>query len=165
MRAFCRNLTDFQMRVASASSTRSHGRSPFSRRSNSRFPFRRPPRNERMLRGCSRPVSAAMWRAYQRDNFVLFEGFPEVRAFMNRRSGYPVLLDALSLTEATSEGAGALAPFSELARRHRVSRTLVRKLFSAARSLATEFSRPVIFYAQVRSVLYETGPRRYTCRA
>jgi hypothetical protein len=70
--------------------------------------------------------------AHRRDNFLLFEGFPEVRAFMDRRSGYLVLLDALSRAEATSEGAGTLAPPSELARRHAISRAHVLKLFGDA---------------------------------
>ena len=105
--------------------------------------------------------------AYRRDNFVLFEGFPEVRAFMDRRSGYLVLLDALSRAEATSEGAGTLALPSELARRHAISRAHVRKLFAAAAAqgwLAYEAGGRVAFRADfygrggVESVTNSPGP-------
>ena len=70
--------------------------------------------------------------AYAHENFLLFEGFPEVRAFMDRHCGYLVLLDALGRAEATTEGATAWAPPSEVARKFAVSRAHVRKLFNHA---------------------------------
>ena len=70
--------------------------------------------------------------AYSQENFLLFDCFPEVRAFMDRHCGYLVLLDALGRAEATTEGAAASAPPSEVARKFAISRAHVRKLFGAA---------------------------------
>jgi hypothetical protein len=70
--------------------------------------------------------------AYSQQNFLLFDCFPEVRAFMDRHCGYLVLLDALGRAKATTEGATAWAPPSEIAGKYAVSRAHVRKLFGAA---------------------------------
>jgi hypothetical protein len=70
--------------------------------------------------------------AYSQENFLLFDDFPEVRAFMDRHCGYLVLLHALGRAEATKEGATAWAPPSEVAGKYAVSRAHVRKLFGAA---------------------------------
>jgi hypothetical protein len=70
--------------------------------------------------------------ALSQENFVLFDRFPEVRAFMDRHCGYLVLLDALGRAEATPTGAAASAPPSDVARKFAVSPAHVRKLFGAA---------------------------------
>jgi hypothetical protein len=70
--------------------------------------------------------------AYRRERYVLFERFPEIRGFMDRRCGYHILLDVLARLEMSSSGASTVVPLSEVADRFAVSRTHVRKLFKAA---------------------------------
>lgn len=70
--------------------------------------------------------------AYRRERHVLFERFPEIRSFMDRRCGYHILLDVLGRLEMSSSGASTVVPLSEVADRFAVSRTHVRKLFKAA---------------------------------
>ncbi len=70
--------------------------------------------------------------AYRRERYVLFERFPEIRGFMDRRCGYHILLDVLWRIEISEHGASTVVPLSEVADRFAVSRTHVRKLFKAA---------------------------------
>lgn len=89
--------------------------------------------------------------AYQQDKYLLFERFPEVRAFMDRRCGYLVLLDALGRAEAANGAAIASAPPSELAAKYAVSRAHIRKLFGNAAGpgwLAYEHGGRVTFSAE-----------------
>lgn len=70
--------------------------------------------------------------AYRRERYVLFERFPEIRGFMDRRCGYHILLDVLGRLEISKCGASTVVPLSEVADRFSTSRTHVRKLFRAA---------------------------------
>ena len=70
--------------------------------------------------------------AYRRERYVLFERFPEIRSFMDRRCGYHILLDVLGRIEISQHVASTVVPLSEVADRFAVSRTHVRKLFKAA---------------------------------
>jgi hypothetical protein len=70
--------------------------------------------------------------AYRRERYVLFEQFPEIRGFMDRHSGYHILMDVLGRLGISEHGASTIVPLSEIAERFAVSRTHVRKLFKAA---------------------------------
>jgi hypothetical protein len=70
--------------------------------------------------------------AYRRQRYVLFEQFPEVRAFMDRHCGYHILLDMFGRLQVGAPGASTVLPLSEVAEKFGVSRTHVRKLFAAA---------------------------------
>jgi hypothetical protein len=70
--------------------------------------------------------------AYRRERYVLYEQFPEIRAFMDRHCGYHILLDVLGRLEMSPLGASTVVPLSEVGERFGVSRTHVRKLFAAA---------------------------------
>lgn len=70
--------------------------------------------------------------AYRNSRFLLFQQFPEIRGFMDRHCGYPVLLDVLGRAETSAQGMSTVVPLSEVAERFDVSRTHVRKLFGAA---------------------------------
>jgi hypothetical protein len=70
--------------------------------------------------------------AAYRENFKLFDDFPEVRAFMDRRCGYLVLLHALGRVGEATERHAALVSLSDIAQRYAVSRAHVRKLFGHA---------------------------------
>jgi hypothetical protein len=70
--------------------------------------------------------------AYRRERHILFEHFPEVRTFMDRHCGYHILMEALSRLEISTHGASGAISLSEVADKFQVSRTHVRKLFTAA---------------------------------
>jgi hypothetical protein len=72
-------------------------------------------------------------KAFARSKFRLYDGFPEIRAFMDRASGYPILLAILDSVAATKDGAiAATASPSDIAARFDVSRAHVRKLLTMA---------------------------------
>jgi hypothetical protein len=72
--------------------------------------------------------------AFARHRFKLYDGFPEVRAFMDRACGYLVLLYILNSVGPTSAAATpATVSLSAIAARFDVSRAHVRKLLAAAR--------------------------------
>jgi hypothetical protein len=72
-------------------------------------------------------------KAFARSKFRLYDGFPEIRAFMDRASGYPILLDILnSVTATTNGGIAATASPSAIAARFDISRAHVRKLLAMA---------------------------------
>ncbi len=74
-------------------------------------------------------------RAFAHSKFRLYDGFPESRAFMDRASGYPILLDFARDARELSDGAiVTVASSSALASRFHVSRTHVRKLLAAAQA-------------------------------
>jgi hypothetical protein len=74
-------------------------------------------------------------RAFAHHKFRLYDGFPEIRAFMDRASGFLVLLDILRRADDVRGGAivTAASP-SALASRFDVSRAHVRKLLTAAQA-------------------------------
>ena len=69
---------------------------------------------------------------YLRERHILFEHFPEVRSFMDRHSGYHILMEVLSRLEISTLGASGTISLSEVADKFAVSRTHVRKLFATA---------------------------------
>jgi len=74
-------------------------------------------------------------RAFAHHKFRLYDGFPEIRAFMDRACGYLVLLDLLRRADDTRGGVivTAASP-SALASRFDISRAHVRKLLAAAQA-------------------------------
>jgi hypothetical protein len=74
-------------------------------------------------------------RAFAHHKFRLYDGFPEIRAFMDRACGYLVLLNlGRDAREAKDAGIVTVASPSALASRFDVSRAHVRKLLAAARA-------------------------------
>lgn len=72
--------------------------------------------------------------ALAQSGFRLYDGFPEIRAFMDRACGYLILLDILNDVAPTSDGVlAATASPSAIATRFDISRTHVRKLLVMAR--------------------------------
>ena len=71
--------------------------------------------------------------AFARHRFRLYEGFPEIQAFMDRACGYLVLLDMLQKAgPASSAGVPTTVLPSALAPRLNVSRTHINKLLATA---------------------------------
>ncbi len=71
--------------------------------------------------------------AFARHRFRLYEGFPEIQAFMDRACGYLVLLDMLQKAgPASSAGVPTTVLPSALAPRLDVSRTHINKLLATA---------------------------------
>lgn len=72
--------------------------------------------------------------AFARHQFRLYDGFPEIQAFMDRASGYLLLLELLrNCGPADSAGIPSAVAPSALAPRMDVSRTHLNKLLVAAR--------------------------------
>jgi hypothetical protein len=72
--------------------------------------------------------------AFARHQFRLYDGFPEIQAFMDRASGYLLLLALLqNCGPAGSAGIPSAVQPSDLAPRVDVSRTHINKLLAAAR--------------------------------
>lgn len=72
--------------------------------------------------------------AFARSRFRLYDGYPEIRAFMDRASGYPILL--FMLRGIRPAGGGALVATvspSAISARFDVSRAHVRKLLGVGR--------------------------------
>lgn len=72
--------------------------------------------------------------ALTQSGFRLYDGFPEIRAFMDRACGYLILLDLLNGVVPTRNGATTTALPSALAARFDVSRAHVRKLLAMAQN-------------------------------
>jgi hypothetical protein len=70
--------------------------------------------------------------AYMRYRHILFEPFPEVRAFMDRHCGYHILMEIFSRLETSSLGASGAVSLSDVGDKFAVSRAHVRKLLRAA---------------------------------
>lgn len=71
--------------------------------------------------------------ALAQHGFRLYDGFPEIRAFMDRACGYLILLDILGGAAPASDGAiAAAASASAIATRFDISRAHVRKLLTMA---------------------------------
>jgi hypothetical protein len=68
--------------------------------------------------------------AYAGMDFRLYDGFPEVRAFMDRQCGYLILLELVAAQLAVSCGAVPRLSLSALAQRFDVSRAHVRRLLT-----------------------------------
>jgi len=64
--------------------------------------------------------------------YKLYDNFPEVRNFMDRRCGYLVLLYSLARLEMSADGGTAVMCLSEVAADFAVSRAHIRKLFAEA---------------------------------
>lgn len=72
--------------------------------------------------------------ALAQSGFRLYDGFPEIRAFMDRACGYLILLDILNGVAPAHDGMlAATASPSAIATRFDISRTHVRKLLVMAR--------------------------------
>ena len=72
--------------------------------------------------------------ALAQSGFRLYDGFPEIRAFMDRACGYLILLDILNGVARASDGVlASTASPSAIATRFDISRTHVRKLLVMAR--------------------------------
>ncbi len=70
--------------------------------------------------------------AYRRDHHILFEPFPEVRAFMDRHCGYHVLMEIFGCLEISARGASGQFSVSDVSDKFAVSRAHIRKLLTAA---------------------------------
>lgn len=71
--------------------------------------------------------------AFARHRFRLYDGFPEIQAFMDRASGYLLLLELLqNCTPAGDASVSTAVQTSALAPRWDVSRTHLNKLLAAA---------------------------------
>lgn len=73
--------------------------------------------------------------AYRRERHILFEPFPEIRTFMDRRCGYHILMDILSQLKIGPLGASGMISVSDVSEKFEVSRAHVRKLLGAATAL------------------------------
>lgn len=81
--------------------------------------------------------------AFARHQFRLYDGFPEIQAFMDRASGYLLLLDMLqNCGPPTGAGVPTAIQPSALAPRVDVSRTHLNKLLAAARDQGWLAVRP-----------------------
>lgn len=70
--------------------------------------------------------------AFQGSRYTLYENFPEIRAFMDRRCGYAILMESLGRVDFSLDGASGILPLSEISGKFAVSRAHMRKLFGAA---------------------------------
>lgn len=83
-----------------------------------------------------RPATLALFlgrnvEAYAHGGFILSADYPEVAAFMERRAGYPLLLDLIASCRVVNGGVVATVSPSEAAAHYGVSRAHVRKVLAA----------------------------------
>lgn len=72
--------------------------------------------------------------AYVQSRFLLMDGFHEVRQMLDRRSGYPVMLELIAHAKDDGEVVRSHVSPTRCAERFNVSRTQVRKLLLAAQA-------------------------------